>query len=145
MTGSEIDGSRGFKSSPLQQPVSYLCLSLYSCRKVPRLANPARIRNLKKRTVDSTVFFYFSVVVVRWLIMRIRSNRRLDVPTQKIEHEPMGFTACGQSANHHESMRHLLDLVQFTGNTDFLERCRDRARFRRRSRLPSSLGVRGPG
>ena len=32
----EIEGARGFKSPPLQQPVSYLRLSLYSCRKVPR-------------------------------------------------------------------------------------------------------------
>jgi hypothetical protein len=81
---------------------------------------------LKKRSVDSIVFFY-PLFGGRCEVV---DHQRLDVPTQKIEHEPMGFTACGQSANHHESMRHLLDLAQFTGNTDFLERCRNRPRFR---------------
>ena len=51
MTGSEIDGSRGFKSSPLQQPVSYLRLSLYSCRTVQRILKK-RYRNVLTSTIS---------------------------------------------------------------------------------------------
>ena len=56
-------------------------------------------------------------------------TKQLDVPTQKIEHQAMGLAAGGQRADHHESVGHFLDLVQLAGNTDFLERCRDRPRF----------------
>src|SRR6266852_3471631 len=49
----------------------------------------------------------------------------LHVPPQKIEHEAMALTACGQPADHHKRMWHILELMRFAGDADFLERRRE--------------------